>query len=59
MEKKFSAVINEQGGSYVVLLNCWTIVDGQRVTIAEAVHSCVDFPAAQAKATEFYTQHNI
>jgi hypothetical protein len=58
MEKKFSAVINEQGGIYVVLLNCWTVQDGQRVTIAEAVHSCADFPAAQAKASEFYEQYN-
>jgi hypothetical protein len=58
MEKKFSAVINEQSGAYVVLLNCWTVTDGQRITIAEAVHSCVDFPAAQAKATDFYEQHN-
>ena len=58
MEKKFSAVINEQSGQYVVLLNCWHVVDGVRVNIAEAVYSCADFPAAQAKVDEFYLQYN-
>ena len=58
MEKKFSAVINEQNGIYVVLLNCWQVVDGARINIAEAVYSCADFPAAQLKVDEFYLQHN-
>jgi hypothetical protein len=59
MENKFSTVINEQNGTYVVVLNCWTInEEGQRVTVdSKTLSNIADYPSALVAATEFYNKN--
>jgi hypothetical protein len=59
MEKKFSTVITEQMGTYVVVLNCWTInEEGQRVTVdSKQFTGLPDNGVALEKAVEFYNKN--
>ena len=59
MEKKFSAVINEHSGTYVVVLNCWTInEEGQRVTVdSKTLSNIANYPSALVAANEFYNKN--
>ncbi len=57
--KNFSTVITEQMGTYVAVLNCWTInEEGQRVTVdSKQFTGLPDNEAALDKAVEFYNQN--
>jgi hypothetical protein len=59
MEKKFSTVITEQKGTYVAVLNCWTInEEGQRVTVdSKQFTGLHNNEAALEKAVEFYNKN--
>jgi hypothetical protein len=59
MEKKFSTAINEQKGTYVVVLNCWTVnEEGQRVTVDFKQYAGLpDNGSALEKADEFYLKN--
>jgi hypothetical protein len=57
--KNFSTVITEQMGTYVAVLNCWTInEEGQRVTVdSKQFTGLPNNGAALDKAVEFYNQN--
>jgi hypothetical protein len=57
--KNFSTVITEQMGTYVAVLNCWTInEEGQRVTVdSKQFTGLPNNGAALEKAVEFYDKN--